>query len=460
MRGKYELRILYLYECFKLYIKHRPHFGCEALSRWYPVWMCSLQSRESRFANRRPWINFDAVASVEKLVNHTSRVFEYGCGGTTLFLADRVSELVSVEHDLGWFKCVQEKMRGCTDACWIPHLVSPSPSVTPATPLASDPDAYVSADVRFSGFSFQDYVATIEAYQDNSFDLVLIDGRARPSCFKHALHKVKFGGTIVLNNAERPQYAYIETVARALGFEVEEFWGPAPYERYFSRMLFLRKVQRYFALNDLDKKLERYLDFDGGVFVEAGANDGVKQSNTLHFEACRGWRGLLVEPVPELARKCRLHRPRSIVEAVALVAPTEAGRPVTLRYADLMSVIKGGMKTAEEEQRHVEAGLKVQEIAKTFEVEAPSATLSGLLDKHGISQVHLLSLDLEGYERKALEGLDFARHRPQFILVEARYRDEIEQYLAPLYELKEELSHHDLLFQCRENLTPRTLGQS
>lgn len=449
MRGKYELP-RYLYECLKLYIKHRPHFRREALSQWYPDWVRSIQSKEDRFVDRRPWINFDAMATLEKLVHHTSRVFEYGCGGSTLFFAGRVSELVSVEHDPRWFTCVQEKMGGHTDACWIPHLVAPSSSVAPATHLASDPDAYVSADVHFSGFSFRDYAATIEAYQDNSFDLVLIDGRARPSCFKHALHKVKFGGTIVLNNAERPQYAYIDMVARALGFEIKEFWGPAPYERHFSRVLLLRKVQRYFALNNLDKNLERYLNFDGGVFVEAGANDGVKQSNTLHFEACRGWHGLLVEPIPELARKCRLQRPRSVVEAVALVAPMEAGMPVTLRYADLMSVIKGGMKTAEEEQKHVEAGIMVQGLSKTFEVEASSATLSDLLDKHGISQVHLLSLDLEGYELKALKGLDFARHRPQFILVEARYRDEIEQYLAPFYDLKEELSHHDLLFQCRE----------
>ncbi len=451
MRGKYELP-RYLYECLKLSIKHRPYCRREALSRWYPEWVRSLQSSGTRLVDRRPCINFDAAASLENLAGPSSRVFEYGCGGTTLFFADRVNELVSVEHDPVWFKCVQEEMKGGSHACWIPHLVPPSPSVVPAAHPASDPDAYVSADVRLSDFSFRDYVETIEAYPDNSFDLVLIDGRARPSCFKHALHKVKFGGTIVLNNAERPQYGYIDIVARALGFEIEEFWGPAPSERKFSRVLLMRKVQRYFALNDLDKKLGQYLNFEGGVFVEAGANDGVKQSNTLHFEACRGWHGLLVEPVPELARKCRLHRPRSKVEAVALVAPTEAGRSVTLRYADLMSVIKGGMKTAEEEQKHVEAGIKVQELSDTFEIKVPTATLSGLFDKHGISQVHLLSLDLEGYERKALEGLDFSRHRPQFILVEARYRGEIEQYLAPYYELKEELSHHDLLFQCRENV--------
>lgn len=457
MRGKLELLRIYSHECIQLYRQQRSHFNLETLWRWYPIWMRSLQPGASSLVDRRPWINFDAGASLEKLVNRASRVFEYGCGGSTLYFADRVGELVSAEHDPGWLKRVQEEMGIRTDVCWIPHLVPPSPVVVHPTLPPSDPDAYASTDIQYSDFSFRDYAATMDAYPDNFFDLVLIDGRARPSCFKHALHKVKFGGTIVLDNAEREQYHYVEETARDLGFEVKEFWGPGPYNLYFWRTLLLRKVQRHFALNDLDKKLERYLDFDGGIFVEAGANDGVKQSNTLHFEACRGWRGLLVEPIPALAYQCRLHRPRSIVERIALVGPMEAGKQVTLRYAGLMSVIKGGMKTTEEEQSHVEAGVKVQGIPETFEVEALGTTLSSLLDRHGIGQVHLLSLDLEGYELKALEGLDLARHRPQFILVEARYRDEIERFLAPLYELKEELSHHDLLFQCRHALPHQTL---
>jgi len=62
------------------------------------------------------------------------------------------------------------------------------------------------------------------------------------------------------------------------------------------------------ALNRIDRKLERHLDFDGGVFVEAGANDGVTQSNTYYFEKFRGWTGLLVEPEPALAAACRRNR--------------------------------------------------------------------------------------------------------------------------------------------------------
>ena len=48
----------------------------------------------------------------------------------------------------------------------------------------------------------------------------------------------------------------------------------------------------------------RHLTRRGGVFVEAGANDGYAQSNTYYFERMRGWSGVLIEPVPELAHHC------------------------------------------------------------------------------------------------------------------------------------------------------------
>ena len=56
------------------------------------------------------------------------------------------------------------------------------------------------------------------------------------------------------------------------------------------------------SFNALDRKFEKFLDFDGGFFIEAGANDGFEQSNTYHLERWRGWSGVLVEPIPELYR--------------------------------------------------------------------------------------------------------------------------------------------------------------
>lgn len=36
-----------------------------------------------------------------------------------------------------------------------------------------------------------------------------------------------------------------------------------------------------YALDRLDRELESWLNFDSGIFIEAGANDGITGSNTL-----------------------------------------------------------------------------------------------------------------------------------------------------------------------------------
>jgi FkbM family methyltransferase len=206
--------------------------------------------------------------------------------------------------------------------------------------------------------------------------------------------------------------------------------------------------KQYYGLDGIDKKLESHIDFDNGIFVEAGANDGQTQSNTAYFARHRGWRGLLVEPIPELAARCRAARLESVVENCALVTSDADGQTVPMTYCGLMSVVDGGWSDAEAERAHVETGRHIQSLT-TYHVNVPGRSLSALLDKHKMSHVDLLSLDVEGFERQALEGLDFQRHRPRFILVEARFRGEIDDLLLPHYEAIAQLSHHDVLYRTK-----------
>jgi FkbM family methyltransferase len=204
------------------------------------------------------------------------------------------------------------------------------------------------------------------------------------------------------------------------------------------------------ALYGLDDKLAPYLGFRGGFFVEAGANDGFAQSNTYYLQKLLGWRGVLVEPVPELyERCCRLRAPAQVVHA-ALVAPDFGHSTVEVRYANLMSLVKGSRGSAAAEAQHVADGLRVQKLASTYSAEVPARTLEAILDGLRVPPViDFLSLDVEGYEAQALRGLNLARYQPHWILVEANFFDEVHAVLAGRYELVERLTHHDCLYRLR-----------
>jgi len=59
----------------------------------------------------------------------------------------------------------------------------------------------------------------------------------------------------------------------------------------------LKKIRKFNALNQLDKKMLDYINFSNGFFIECGANDGVNQSNTWYFEKYLNWHGILIEPL-------------------------------------------------------------------------------------------------------------------------------------------------------------------
>jgi len=214
--------------------------------------------------------------------------------------------------------------------------------------------------------------------------------------------------------------------------------------------------KRSFSLNGLDLKLTHHIKIRRGFFIEAGANDGLKQSNSLYFEKYMGWKGLLIEPIPDLAEQCRLNRPRCLVENCALVSAGYKERTVEMQYNDLMSFVKGAFGDEADESQFIETGKKFLRPGDSPHlISVPAKTLSDVLDSHRIEHVDLLSLDVEGYEADVLGGLDFGRHAPHFILCEVRHnkKQAIESILAPYYNepsiLNTNESYSDVLYRLK-----------
>lgn len=205
------------------------------LGRLWPAWRCRFERPRNPLVDQCPWLSFAAIRFLKQIVQRSMRVYEYGTGGSTLFFARHVHEVISIEHNSTWFATVQQSLQRQRHTNSQIRLIEPQPLSQRAEAVdPADPYAYRSSNEKFRNCSFEAYAASIDEYPLASFDLVLIDGRARPSCFLHALPRVKPGGYIIWDNTDRAHYAAAMHLAPA-HFPFLDFPGPTPYVRSFTR---------------------------------------------------------------------------------------------------------------------------------------------------------------------------------------------------------------------------------
>lgn len=171
---------------------------------------------------------------------------------------------------------------------------------------------------------------------------------------------------------------------------------------------------------------ENILTNDNGVFVEVGADDGERFSNTLFFEESRGYSGLCIE-----ARKSAFDRlvvrrdpDRCICENVAIDSTTSAEPLAFMDLSGYGSGLSGLIKNydslhveriAEERKNPGHVGCKV--------VAMKTKTLQSVLDDYQIFDIDLLSIDIEGGELEIMQSLDWDRISIKAITIENNYNN-------------------------------------
>lgn len=184
----------------------------------------------------------------------------------------------------------------------------------------------------------------------------------------------------------------------------------------------------YYGLDNLDARIAEHITATNGTFVELGAYDGITQNNTLHFEE-KGWRGILIEPVPAAYAACVRNRPLARVFNCACVPGDYCKPTVKMTAVGLMSLVSGIMDDQTKEDAWITRGEEIQQIHRTA-VTAPARTLDSILVEAQLLRPDLLVLDVEGAEVMVLRGLDFERHRPRFIVSEDIYSSDVTDFLS------------------------------
>lgn len=151
-----------------------------------------------------PWLTYPAIDFLSTRVDSTWRVFEYGCGYSTLWWASRVREVVAVDDNDKWVDAIAPRLPGSASV----RLVA-----------TDSPDSYVDA-MSLAG---------------PPFDVVVVDGSYRPACLQRIPAALSAGGVIILDNSERHEYRSAIDELLAGGFRCVDFSGLVPVVCWKSR---------------------------------------------------------------------------------------------------------------------------------------------------------------------------------------------------------------------------------
>ena len=187
-------------------------------------WMHSLSAihdMEKLVALDVPWWSYKAIDEVSAILDRTenARVFEYGAGASTVWLARRAASVTSIEHHAGWHARVRQHLDTMTGLAPVDLRL-----VEPDATKADDP-IYASRKSGEVGQNFATYAKSIELSGDAPFDVIVIDGRARQACLKHAASALAPNGVIVFDNSHRRRY---RTAIDSCGLEAHRHRGLTP----------------------------------------------------------------------------------------------------------------------------------------------------------------------------------------------------------------------------------------
>lgn len=164
-----------------------------------------------------------------------------------------------------------------------------------------------------------------------------------------------------------------------------------------------------------------------GLYVDIGSWDPVKASNTYFFYL-RGWKGICIDPNPELIDLYAKLRPKDLFLNCALGDSTE-----NLNYY-MLSDAYSSMNTLDYD--FIVSHKLENEVKEVKNI--PVYNLKNLLEKHvnPNDRLDFFDIDVEGYDLEVLKTNDWNKFRPKIIIIETdiAIQDDINspstQYLA------------------------------
>lgn len=181
-------------------------------------------------------------------------------------------------------------------------------------------------------------------------------------------------------------------------------------------------------------------------FIQVGANDGMVNDPVRDFITREGWRGILVEPLPnvfELLKKnykSRYHQNLTFLN-MAVSSDTKDDFKIWTFDEKFLEKLSFGkrlnlLRKASFNRQHLLKFVSSEDAKHIIEVSVPCISLNKLYQEYftkKYNKLHVLIMDTEGHERNILSNVDFNLINPEVIILEtALYGPEERSWIESL----------------------------
>jgi hypothetical protein len=164
-----------------------------------------------------PWLTYPMIDFLAERLRPEMTVFEYGGGNSTLYFGPRVASVTTVEHNREWFDFLKSNVpNNCT--------------------------------MLFQELENDGAYCRTAPTIGQRFDIIVVDGRDRVNCARHAVDALSEKGVIIFDDFERERYQEADALLATHGFRRFNFWGikPGLMERVNSALFY--RPQNVFGL--------------------------------------------------------------------------------------------------------------------------------------------------------------------------------------------------------------------
>jgi len=174
--------------------------------------------------NPIPWYTYPAIEYLSQFDYTNKKIFEYGCGYSSLFWACRAKTVTSIEDNIDWFNQWQIKFQNDN----------------------------INLKLRSEGPLYYNAINENDLY----YDVIIIDGKCRAECAQAAVQRLTSGGIIILDDSDRINTSReykdaIKTLKNAHLLQVD-FYGFCPMNNYTkTTSVFFSRNFDFQTLNDI-----------------------------------------------------------------------------------------------------------------------------------------------------------------------------------------------------------------